>query len=47
VTGNLKLRIAEAVSSAAEQAKSGMQESLSLSDLSKSLKTIVDRYRVA
>ncbi|MRR57203.1 MAG: methyl-accepting chemotaxis protein [Deltaproteobacteria bacterium] len=39
--------IAEAVSGASEQAKSGMQESMSLSGLSESLKTIVDRYRVA
>jgi methyl-accepting chemotaxis protein len=40
-------RISEAVSSASDQAKSGIEESVSLSDLSETLKTIVDRYRVA
>ncbi|HET6420730.1 MAG TPA: methyl-accepting chemotaxis protein [Geobacteraceae bacterium] len=40
-------QISEAVSSASDQAKSGLQESGALSELSETLKTIVNRYKVA
>ncbi len=40
-------RISEAVSSAADQAKGGLQESLSLSELSDTLRTVVNSYKVA
>lgn len=46
MTMNLQ-HISEAVSSADDQAKSGIQESMSLSNLSDTLKTIVHRYKVA
>lgn len=45
MTMNLQ-HISEAVSSADDQAKSGIQESISLSSLSDTLKTIVHRYKV-
>ncbi len=40
-------QISEAVSSAAEQAKNGIRESSSLSELAETLQTIVRRYKVA
>jgi methyl-accepting chemotaxis protein len=40
-------QISEAVHSAADQAKSGIQESASLLDLTETLKTIVNRYKTA
>jgi methyl-accepting chemotaxis protein len=40
-------QISEAVHTAADQAKSGIQESASLSDISETLKTIVNRYKTA
>ncbi|NVN89146.1 MAG: methyl-accepting chemotaxis protein [Desulfuromonadales bacterium] len=40
-------QISEAVNTAADQAKSGIQESASLADLSETLKAIVNRYKVA
>jgi len=39
--------ISEAVSTAADQAKSGIEESASLADLSENLKIIVHRYKIA
>jgi methyl-accepting chemotaxis protein len=40
-------QISDAVSSAADQAKSGIRESASLTELSETLETIVNRYKVA
>jgi len=40
-------QISDAVNTAADQAKSGIQESASLADLSETLKTIVNNYKIA